>query len=636
MNPHPALVELTDLWYELPSLVGASWPELRPRLLAAVEELATASPQEYERKALALLKLLLAHAEVKRRLAPALIGKTIPTDRAAEPQESTGTQPVLHLARRAGVLFQNDERQDTTGRYINAEVQPDDPDRPGTLLLAFDLADIPRDATTAAPLGHLGDPGTFPTTLTVEVSSSDAEVEPLSDTFTVPREGPSPDRACFRVTPTRTGTLQLTAVFLRGDSLVQWMLLNVTGHQMRVRTQGPSLETVGQVRDRGLSVRVWPAADGRHYEIVVSGGIGHGCQALLRKESADLDRIAREARLPLQALVRKYGQLNDSAAQPTLELPQDDYTFHTGQLAEAGCRMFRSLFFDGEDAQLQEVGRRIQEYLTGPASRSVQFVTDRPLLPWHLMCPVEHMRDADFRQILGLRHQVDCIPLIRNAGNGVTEATIETRPRLNVTLALNRSIDRGGTRDLVAKQEAYWRDYHDKGLASLTVRDRQETILNVLRGSDEPAGILYLYCHATAHDPDDNGPAYAALAVEGTAGDIMLRSLLDHGSALPGSPVIVLNACRTAFTSPLSTVGFLTYFLERSRGVLGTEADTPASFAAAWATSFFDRLLAGERMGEAVRATREHFAFTRRNPLGLLYALYCNGDTVLAPAVVPR
>jgi hypothetical protein len=69
--------------------------------------------------------------------------------------------------------------------------------------------------------------------------------------------------------------------------------------------------------------------------------------------------------------------------------------------------------------------------------------------------------------------------------------------------------------------------------------------------------------------------------------------------------------------------------------VLGTEADTPAPFAAAWATTFFDRLLAGEPMGEAVRATRVHFAVKHLNPLGLLYALYCDGDTALAPAVLP-
>lgn len=633
MNPNPALVELTDLWYELPSLVGATWPELRPRLLAAVEELAAAPPQEYERKALALLRILLAHAEVKKRLAPALIGKTIPTDRAADSGESAGTRLVLHLARRAGVLPPGDDRPDPSGRYINAEVQPGEPDCPETLFLTFDLADVPRDATAAEPLRHLGGPDTWPATLTVTVFSKDAGVEPLTDTLTVPREGPSPDSARFRVTPARTGTLQLHAVFLRGDSIVQWMLLNVTGHQVRARTQGPSLEAASQVRDRGLSVQVWPASDGRHYEIVVSGGIGHARRAQLRKENADLDDIAREARRPLRALVGKWGPLTDNAPLPGLELPQDDYELHTRQLAESGCRMFRSLFFDGADAQLQAVGRKIQDYLTGPAARSVQFITEKPLLPWQLMCPVEHMRDADFRQLLGMRHQIDSIPLVPNAGDGVTEVAIDTRPGLNVTLALNRSIDRGGERDLVMKQEAYWRDYADEGLARLTVHDRQQTVLEALCGSDGPAEILYLYCHATAHDPDDGGPAYAKLAVEGTDGGILLRSLHDYGGALPGPPVIVLNACSTAFTSPLSTVGFLTHFLERSRGVLGTEADTPAPFAAAWATAFFDRLLAGERMGEAVRATREHFALTHRNPLGLLYALYCNGDTILTPAI---
>jgi hypothetical protein len=466
------------------------------------------------------------------------------------------------------------------------------------------------------------------------VVSADAEVETLTGTLTVPREGPSPDRARFRVTPARSGTLQLHALFFRGGNLVQWMLLNATEHRVRSRSQGPSRTSAAQARDRGLSVQVWPTANG-HYQIVVSGGIGHTCRAELRLKDEILDDIARQAREPLRALVDEWGPLADGAPLPGLELPQAAYDKHTRQLAESGCRMFRRLFFIDADAQLEAVGRKIQDYLAKAAPRSVQFITEKPLLPWHLMCPVEHMGDADFRQILGLRHQVDCIPLVPNAGNAVIEVTIDTRPGLNVTLAVNRSIDRGGERDLVANQESYWRGYFGKGVADLTVHDEQRAVLNVLCGGDPPAEILYLYCHATAHDPDDGGPEHARLTVEGTDGGILLRSLHDHGGALPGPPVIVLNACSTASTSPLSTVGFLTLFLARSRGVLGTEADTPAPFAAAWAIAFFDRLLAGERMAEAVRATREDFATTHRNPLGLLYALYCNGDTVLRPAIAP-
>ncbi|MEU3979244.1 CHAT domain-containing protein [Streptomyces sp. NPDC026672] len=630
MNPDPALVELIDLWYELPVLVGEDWPELRPRLLTAVEELATAPPTEYERRALALLRLLLGHAEVKKRLAPALIGKTIPTDRAADAERGTRTPPASQLALRAGILPPD---LDGAGRWINADVEPGPADRPGTFVLGFDVDDGPREDSVSEPLRDLGTPDTWPATLTVRVNGVDAEAEALADTLTVPARGPSPDRARFLITPARAGTLTLQATFWRSGSLVQVLHLNVSGHAVRVRAQGPSRTAVAEVRDRGLSVQVRPAPGGREYEIVVSGGIGHAVRAPLHKTDGALHAIAVQARRPLWAVTAEWGPLSEGPTRTGLDLPDDVHAHHTRLLAEAGCRMFRDLFFDGADAQLEEVGRRIQEYLTGAGPRSVQFVTDRPLLPWHLMCPVEHMRDADFGQILGIRHRVDCIPVAAHAGRGITEVAIDTRRGLDVTLGLNRAIDRGGRRDLVAKQEAYWRDYDDKGLARLTVHDRQEPVFDSLCGTGGSAGIVYLYCHAVAHDADDDGPANPRLAVEGTTGGILLRSLRDHGTALPGSPVIVLNACGTTVTSALSTEGFLTHFLERSRGVLGTEADIPAPFAAAWATAFFDRLLSGEPIGEAVRATREHFAVAHRNPLGLLYALYCNGDTVLRPAL---
>ncbi|MFD5407091.1 CHAT domain-containing protein [Streptomyces griseorubiginosus] len=625
MNPDPALAELADLWNDLPVLVGDKWPELRPPLLAAVQALATAEGEDYKRQALQLLKQLLKYKEIRKRLAPTLTGKT--EAKAPDAQPGRSFRPATRLARRAGFLPPDGDRTDPSGRWINAEVEDAAPDRPGTFVLAFDVA--ARKTSVADPLSHLGDPEAWPATLRVLLSGQDAGVETLSDTLTVPREGPSPDRARFRVTPARTGTLMLRATFLRGNSLVQEMELNVTGHQVRACPHGQPLDTVAGTADRGLLVRVSQSAGGRHYEIHVSAGSHHGV-AQLRKTALDLDTIAKEARRPLQALFEPGGPL---AGDATAGLPQDSYEWHTEQLAKSGCRMFRDLFFDQADAQLRALGHVIQKYLTGDEPRRVQFLTDQPLLPWHLMCPMKDMAAADFQQIIGLRHEVDCLPYIADASGGFSEVAIDTRPGLDVKLALNRSIDRGGERALVRTQEAYWRGHADRGLTRLTVHDRQQEVLTVLRGEDGPAGILYLYCHAVAHDPDDH--QNAKLVVEGTADGIQLRTLRDHDGALPGLPVIVLNACSTAYTSALSTTSFLTHFLERSRGVLGTETDTPAAFAAVWAASFFERLLAGERIGEAVRATRAEFAFTHGNPLGLLYALYCNGDTALRPAITP-
>jgi hypothetical protein len=67
--------------------------------------------------------------------------------------------------------------------------------------------------------------------------------------------------------------------------------------------------------------------------------------------------------------------------------------------------------------------------------------------------------------------------------------------------------------------------------------------------------------------------------------------------------------------------------------VIGTEADVPPVFAAAWAEAFFPRLLAGEPLAAAMHAVTRDFAEQHQNLLGLLYVLHCDGRTRIRPPV---
>ena len=69
-----------------------------------------------------------------------------------------------------------------------------------------------------------------------------------------------------------------------------------------------------------------------------------------------------------------------------------------------------------------------------------------------------------------------------------------------------------------------------------------------------------------------------------------------------------------------------------ARGVVGTQCETPALFAAKWAERFFDRFFAGEAIGDAFLDLRREFLEQHGNPLGLLYAVHCDGDTRIEPA----
>ncbi|MDQ2870668.1 MAG: hypothetical protein M3S32_07995, partial [Acidobacteriota bacterium] len=65
---------------------------------------------------------------------------------------------------------------------------------------------------------------------------------------------------------------------------------------------------------------------------------------------------------------------------------------------------------------------------------------------------------------------------------------------------------------------------------------------------------------------------------------------------------------------------------------IGTECQTPAIFAAEWARRFFDQFLEGQPVGALFLDLRREFYQQHNNILGLLYALYCDGDTRIVPA----
>ena len=70
-----------------------------------------------------------------------------------------------------------------------------------------------------------------------------------------------------------------------------------------------------------------------------------------------------------------------------------------------------------------------------------------------------------------------------------------------------------------------------------------------------------------------------------------------------------------------------------ARGVIGTQCKTPALFAAEWAGRFFDRFLEGAELGDVFLDLRREFLTEHGNPLGLLYAVHCDGDTRIEPAL---
>ena len=77
-------------------------------------------------------------------------------------------------------------------------------------------------------------------------------------------------------------------------------------------------------------------------------------------------------------------------------------------------------------------------------------------------------------------------------------------------------------------------------------------------------------------------------------------------------------ADRSSFTKFLLRKKFL--------GVLGTLCDISNTVAAHFAMVFYEALLSGKTVGEAMHEARWHLIDRHRNPLGLLYTFYGNVD----------
>lgn len=92
--------------------------------------------------------------------------------------------------------------------------------------------------------------------------------------------------------------------------------------------------------------------------------------------------------------------------------------------------------------------------------------------------------------------------------------------------------------------------------------------------------------------------------------------------------VIILNACASSRTDPVTASSFPRWFLEWGhRAFIGTETDVPDDVAAAFAACLYGRLLERRRpLGEAVVRARRDLLRDYRSPLGILYVMYGDAD----------
>jgi hypothetical protein len=325
--------------------------------------------------------------------------------------------------------------------------------------------------------------------------------------------------------------------------------------------------------------------------------------------------------------------------QTRIDIPHDAQEFALRTLARAGARLFQQLFLHpAAGADARRVGEWLTENALDPAVRlTVQIFASRAPLPWSMLYlgSVSEGAKLDWDNFLGLRHIVEQLPLQMSLGTVDNE--IESSPRLSVSVNVNTSIDASMGITLVAGHQQHWRDTAAarNGLTLRPRSTRQEVVRALADGRTDDQ-VVYFYCHATSGGQQNGDPDKAAIIMgkgdKATVADLNLDA--PPAIQLAGNPLVFINACESAELSPLFYNGFVPYFMAKgARGVIGTECKTPVLFAIEWADAFFDRFLDGAAVGEVVLDLRRNFLRDHGNPLGLIYAVHCDADTRIAPAL---
>jgi hypothetical protein len=470
----------------------------------------------------------------------------------------------------------------------------------------------------------------------VQLVSDDFEILTDPQKLIVPRQGKSKNKARFDISPKQNGVGEITAVFLKDGNAVQAIALklNVGVGNAAIaesKTLGRTVEAAGAVGARSLTL--WIDYKGEGFKVSVLGP-NENVSFMIPLQLHELELAIGKAREALKTIVETqdagmlaYQQRIDiSAAVKNKTLPM---------LARAGALLFQTIFMHpGSNQAAKDFAKRFRALAQGEPMH-IQIVSKQLMLPWGILYMADKF-DANSIQpelFLGLKHIIEHAPMEPNMD---FPPDIASQPQLLVSLNLNQEIDQQMGFPLIKNQIQYWNAKQNKGGVKIITRTRGSDVVNALADENTPDQIAYFYCHAVSKNLNEGGANASTLQFGAqqsvTLEDLLLSAPLD--TRLKGSPLVFINACESAELSPLFYNGFMPYFVDKgARGMIGTECPVPALFALDWAGKFFDAFLAGKPLGQVFLDLRRDYFYNHNNILGLLYAVYCDADTRVEPAV---
>lgn len=446
-----------------------------------------------------------------------------------------------------------------------------------------------------------------------------------------------PVTASFRVTPVTPGPTRLVLEFYRGNAWAQTLDMRLDVQPAGVITalhagarpalsaarevdeaecSNPLLALGGEPAPRHVHLRMRAAssdAEDRPYTAQVKAGDQPWRKLDVAVRENDLKEINQDLREALDELRRALGERIEVSPA---ELRSPEMVDVIDGLARRGNDAFKRLFPDESD----------QRYLLDALERvehaDVELSTDVFFLAWELLYAPYDAATVDVASFWGFRYNITRVTTVARQRPGPVMA-LHGPPRIG--LYVDHELPHAGTeevtyfRRLAAEGKIALHDWlADARPESDTAPAGDQRRAFVAYCREHSSDVAHFACHAVAQP--NSRDSFLALSSQLR---VTLRDMTVDAFRLPGSPLVVLNACGTGVRDPLKTSDFVRSFMDSGgRGVVATECDVPDGFASAFIPEVYDRLLAGEPVARALFAARRQFLDRRGNPLGLIYSAY--------------
>jgi len=370
-----------------------------------------------------------------------------------------------------------------------------------------------------------------------------------------------------------------------------------------------------------------PPVDSRNYNVDVQIRIYRDGERF----GADIFAEEQVQRVPIEMTVHDVKELND-----LLQKSMDDIVWKYGageestsfkdyppalSIVEAGHFAFMKIF--GHSAALDV----IKNIMKLSRKITLQIVSEDFFLPWELLYPLSPGNQLSYEHFWGMNFVIARIIPRQRRPEAFIHPTIKFSSCPNLGFLADVSMPA-----VASKEAPFLERLQSSGqiqLSRLQTLDADNKISGIEEFKDfwnQTFELAHFAGHAS-YVTDTPSRSYLMIS---TDFPITLQDFEIYGFEIKGNPLFIMNACETGNLNPLYTSHFATTLLNHgARGVVATEWAIPDSFAADFAEQLYNRLLAGDQLGDSLLAARRHFLSIKHNPLGLLYSMYAQPSTRL-------